>query len=137
VALDKLTLKTGTYTHEASSTLDPKNRGTKLLLGKGFQKTSAFVYDVFPLRVSTSTKLAGKSNRKRFPQYNDNHDKLLEYYLNTGGKVTLVMGTKALEGFTSYFLRENIVVERINPVTQTGYTVFLERSKVYLPHTVH
>jgi len=63
-------------------------------------------------------------------EWNQVLDDLHSEYRKRGGKITLIMGDNALRSYLSVTQKEGVTVRSLKFQKATGYSVFVERSRV-------
>jgi len=95
---------------------------------KHLSELNCFAFDVFPRRVSMSSKCK-KGVRGIAKEWNQVLDDLHSEYRKAGGKITLILGDHALDSYRSVLRKEGGTAETLVE-SGAGYRVLVERSRV-------
>jgi len=96
---------------------------------KGLSDLNCFAFDVFPRRVSMSSKRTKGTVRDIAEEWNQVLDDLHSEYRKAGGKITLILGNHALDSYLSVLRKEGCTAETLVE-SGAGYRVLAERSRV-------
>jgi hypothetical protein len=99
------------------------------LIRKGFRSNNCFAFDSFVRRVSIKYE-SRHTARELFPELAECYDDLHRECRAHGGKITLIMGNKAMSSYLAIVKQERLELQRLNENEPCGYSVWLERSQV-------
>lgn len=99
------------------------------LIRKGFRSNICFAFDSFTRRVIIKFE-SRHTAREVFPEFAECNDDLHREYRARGGRITLVMGDKAMLSYLAIVKQEGLEYQRLDKNEACGYSVWLERSQV-------